>query len=122
MKKNIIHSTIRRDKKAEMCTKGIEKDIYQHKLLKSIKKCGVTFNIWQKPDENGNTTDKYDWTSLMGADKKKLLYNLPDTFAEFVSPATLDTVTKIWKVIQLIIPISLPLLYCISTIIKFYPE
>ena len=66
-----------------------------------MKKCGVTFSIWNKPDENGNLTDKYDWTSLMGADKKTLLYNLPDSFAEFVPPDNLETVTKIWKVIIL---------------------
>ena len=66
-----------------------------------MKKCGVTFSIWNKPDENGNLTDKYDWTSLMGAYNKTLLYNLSDSFAEFVSPDNLETGTKIWKVIIL---------------------
>ena len=100
LEKNIIHSTIKRDKIAQLVNKDMAKDIYQHKLLKSMKKCGVTFNIWHKPDENGYLTDKYDWTSLMGSDKK-LLQNLPDTFTEFLPPATVDTVTKIWKVIKL---------------------
>jgi hypothetical protein len=39
-------------------------------------------------------TLKYDWTSPMGADKKNFLYNLPNSFAEFVSPDNLETVTK----------------------------
>lgn len=51
-----------------------------------------------RSEENGYATDKYDWTSLMGMDKKKLLKNLPQYFEEYISSATLSTVTKIWQV------------------------
>lgn len=83
-----------------MLNKDLEKDIYQQKLLSAMKKCGVTFSIWKKPDENGNSSDKYDWTSLMGTDKKKLLENLPEYFSDFLPQDNLDTVTQIWRVIN----------------------
>ncbi|CAB3985453.1 Hypothetical predicted protein [Paramuricea clavata] len=77
LEKNLIHSILRRDKLAERGNQRIEKNVYQHKLLQAMKKCGVTFSIWNKPDENGNLTDKYDWTSLMGADKKPSFTTFP---------------------------------------------
>lgn len=101
LERNLIQSTLARDKKAELLNTNLEKGIYQHKLCSAIKKCGVSFNIWQKPDENGNSTDKYDWTSLMGTDKKKVLEKLPDTFPDFLPPDTVDTVTQIWKVFNI---------------------
>jgi hypothetical protein len=103
LESNIINSTIQRDRKQELMDKTLEKDIGRHKMLKAIKKCGVTFNIWQKSDENGYATDKYDWTSLMGTDKKKMLKSLPEHFVEFLPSVSLYTVTKIWQVIGIFI-------------------
>lgn len=94
----MINSTIQRDKKQELLDKTLEKGMYQNRMLTAIKKCGITFNIWLRSDENGYATDKYDWTSLMGMDKKKLLKSLPQYFEEYISSATLSTVTKIWQV------------------------
>ena len=39
-------------------------------LKKTIKECGVRFSLYKKK-EGRNTT--YDWTSLVGRDKKRLL-------------------------------------------------
>ena len=100
LERNIIKSILARDKKAERLNKDLEKGFYQRKLISSIKKCGVSFSIWQKVDGNGSTTDTYDWTGLMGTDKKKLLKELPEYFSEFHPPDTLDTVTQMWKVIN----------------------
>ena len=96
----MINSTIQRDKKQELLDKTLEKGMHQNRMLRAIKKCGITFNIWLKSDENGYATDKYDWTSLMGMDKKKLLKSLPQYFEEYISSATLSTVTKIWQDFQ----------------------
>ena len=101
MKETLFKAQLAGDKKAEFFNTNLEKGIYQHKLCSAIKKCGVSFNIWQKPDENGNSTDKYDWTSLMGTDKKKVLEKLSHTFPDFLPPDTVDTVTQIWKVFNI---------------------
>ena len=81
-----------------MLDKTLDKDIYQRKMLQAIKNCGVSFAIWQKQDEDGNITNKYDWTSMMGTDKKKLLKSLPDHFVEFLPEASVNKVTQIWQV------------------------
>jgi hypothetical protein len=60
LESNIINSTIQRDKKEELMNKTLEKDIYRHKMLKAIKKCGVTFKRWQKSDENGYISHEVD--------------------------------------------------------------
>jgi hypothetical protein len=67
----------------------------------SYQKVWCLFQHLAKPDENGNSTEKYDWTSLMGTDKKKVLEKLPDTFPDFLPPDTVDTVTQIWKVFNI---------------------
>ena len=87
----MITSTIQR-------AKNLKKDIYHTRMLQAIKKCGITFNIWQKSDEKGYTTGKYDWTSFMGTDKKKLLKSLPKHFPEYIFSPSLNTVTKIWQI------------------------
>lgn len=73
------------------------------KLTQLINSCGVTFNVWEKRDENGNGIGKLDWTSLMGAEKKKLLHNLPDKLEssteEIIHQDTAATVIKLWKVL-----------------------
>ena len=72
--------------------------MHPNRMLRAIKKCGITFNIRLKSDENGYATDKHDWTSLMGKDKKKLLTSLSQYFEEFISSTAPSTVTKLWQV------------------------
>ena len=69
-------------------------------MEKAFRACGVSFNVWHKVDENGHATEKYEWTSMMGGEKKKVLENLPQFFKNFLPISTVDTVTKIWKVIN----------------------
>jgi len=40
----------------------------------------------------------YDFTSLMGSDKKILLEKLPSKLEGIITPETSSTVIKIWKV------------------------
>lgn len=70
-------------------------------MEKAVRACGVSFNVWQKVDENGHATEKYEWTSMMGGEKKKMLENLPQFFNNFLPLPTVDPVTKIWKVIDI---------------------
>jgi len=67
-------------------------------LVKAIVSCGVSFSVWEKQDADGKGSGLYDFTSLMGSDKKLLLQHLPAKLKGVVKPDVCDTVIKIWKV------------------------
>ena len=67
-------------------------------LVGAISSCGVSFNVWEKMDGNGKGSGIYDFTSLMGSDKKILMKKLPDKLEGVVKSETSETVVKIWKV------------------------
>jgi hypothetical protein len=46
---------------------------------------------------DGKGSGQYDFTSLMGADKKKLLKELPSKFNGIIWPETCNTVEEIWR-------------------------
>jgi len=59
------------------------------RAVTAIRSCGVGFSVWQTKE------GKYEWTSLMGGDKKRLLRNLPDKFEDILKPDRKDAVTKL---------------------------
>jgi hypothetical protein len=61
----------------------------------------VTFSIWEKNNADGKGSGLYDWTSLMGDEKKKLLINLPEKLdSDVIQRETVDDVKRIWVVCQ----------------------
>lgn len=40
-------------------------------LIQTINELGITFSIWEKRNADGKGSGTYDWTSLVGSDKKK---------------------------------------------------
>ena len=60
-------------------------------LIDSIQSCGITFNIWEK---DGN----FEFTSIMGDEKKKLLKMLPPKLINCQPPAFSLDVKKLWEV------------------------
>ena len=62
-------------------------------LVSKMNMCGVSFQIWQKRD-----TKKLDWTSLGGAEKMKVLSQLPKSFPKFLPPEHCQQIAKLWKV------------------------
>lgn len=64
--------------------------------VKTIQSCGVTFKIWK--DKSG----QWDWTSLMGVEKKKLLMMLPEKLEKegLLHPDNKLNVVKLCKVGQ----------------------
>lgn len=74
--------------------------IGQHlkKAINEIKACGISFNVWEKKNADGKGSGTYDWTSIMGSEKKKLLKQLPDRLPSFLRKETANTVQTIWKV------------------------
>ena len=67
-------------------------------LVGAITSCGVSFNVWEKMDGDGKGSGIYDFTSLMGSDKKVLLTNLPDKLGGIIQPETSEAIVNIWKV------------------------
>ena len=68
-------------------------------LRHAIQYCGVTFKMWETKDKNGKGTGNGEFSSLVGAEKKKLLLNLPESLQNrnVLHQNTQDTVVKIWK-------------------------
>ena len=54
------------------------------KVQASIQSCGVSFQIWKKKEKPG----ELDWTSLGGAQKRKVLSLLPAQFPNILPPET----------------------------------
>ena len=96
---NLIKETLNRDKK-ENLNKAPSKQTSAHldNLVTAISSCGVSFNVWEKTDADGRTSGIYEWTSLMGRDKKNLLDKLPPKLDDIISSDTSDKVSKLWKV------------------------
>lgn len=97
--RNLITSAINWDKKDNL-NKPPSKRASAHRdsLQAAITSCGVCFSIWEKKDADGSGSGSYDFTSLMGSDKKLLLRNLPEKLQGVIEPQTSDTVINIWKV------------------------
>lgn len=99
--KNLILDDIEWDKKENLNKPPIQQRQNKHQddLLKAIRSCGLTFDIWEKQDANGKAVCCTIFTSLMGSDKKLLLKTLPDKLDGIIKPETSETVVQIWKVI-----------------------
>ena len=48
-------------------------------LIESIRECGISFKFWQSREAG----KPYDWTSLMGTDKKRLLKVRPYIISQY---------------------------------------
>lgn len=75
---NLLDDAMERDEKEDtLKARGAEKGVHLKSIIASINGCGVTFRVWEEQDNcKGMTT--INWTSLMGSEKKLLLYRLPD--------------------------------------------
>ncbi len=72
---------------------------YLDKLEKAVREIGVTFRVWEVVESNGKRNGKYDCTSLMGNDKKKVMRNLPTQFATLIPDEQIaTTMADVWIV------------------------
>ena len=97
---NIITEVMERDSKADFLKeRGEDKGIYFKRLISVINDLGITFLVWEKNNADGKGSCLYDWTSLMGSDKKKLLHLLPSQLKsrDILWPETKETVVKLWR-------------------------
>ena len=67
-------------------------------LSSRVRQCGVTFRVWECRDPYGKPSGKYDFTSLMGEDMKKVISLLPSHFNSLLRRDISDTMAQLWKV------------------------
>ena len=97
---NLITEVMERDGEADLSKgKGEKKGIYLETLINTIKNIGISFSIWEKKNADGKGSGSYEWTSLIGSDKKKLMELLPSQLQEkdILFPETKDTVIQLWS-------------------------
>ena len=97
---NLINLMLQQDKrkvfKGSTCSTFTQP--FLKKLEQCINSCGITFKIFEKMNADGSGSGHYDYTTLTGNDKKKLLSCLPSQFHEFVSdPNISERVARLWK-------------------------
>ena len=67
------------------------------RLQAAVRSCGVSFDIWEKTNADGKGSGTYDFTRLLGNDKKQLLREFPGKILSVVQTSTSNTVKKIWE-------------------------
>ncbi|XP_066016033.1 uncharacterized protein [Pocillopora verrucosa] len=74
-----------------------QKNEHLQNLQAAIRSCGVSFDIWEKTNADGKGSGQYDFTSLLGSDKKKLLNELPTKLNGIIQPDTVEVVKTVWE-------------------------
>ncbi|XP_028516288.1 uncharacterized protein LOC114575505 [Exaiptasia diaphana] len=96
--KNLVTEAIEWDTKENLNKAPSQRtNTHLDQLKEVINSCGVSFNVWEKKNGDGKGSGIYDFTSLMGSDKKLLLESLPSKLKGIIKPTTSDTVIKLWK-------------------------
>lgn len=97
---NIIEDVMQWDDKESARAHTGKKTIHLHvdKLTQAINSCGVSFSVWEKRNADGKGSGTWDWTSLMGDDRKTLLKVLPCKLEPLLQQDTAKTVVELWKV------------------------
>ena len=74
---NLVKETVNGTKKKIHQRKGEQRNNHLKNLWSTIRSCGISFDIWEKTNADGKGSGLYDFTSLLGGDKKKLVSQLP---------------------------------------------
>lgn len=99
LERNIIKDALQRDQKENLNrAPSATKNIHLEKVVEAINNCGVSFSVWEKRNADGKTSGLYDWTSMVGNEKKKVRSNLPKEFPNILRTEHCDTISQIWKV------------------------
>lgn len=70
-----------------------QKQTHLDTLLDTARSLGVSLNVWKSAE-----TKKYEWTSLLGREKRILLKKLPEKFDKILPPERAPTIQKLWNV------------------------
>ena len=95
---NLLEDVLEWDKKDDLGKKKSGKrGLHMEKFINTVRSCGISFDVWEKQNADGKGSGMYDYTSLLGNDKKKLMKELPDKLEGIIHPDTSQTVIAIWK-------------------------
>ena len=98
---NLVKEAVEWDKKENFNRrKADQKDSHIKKIQSTIRSCGISFDIWEKTNADGKGSGQYDFTSLLGTDKKKLLSELPQKLDACTHRDTCQTLMQIWRDFQ----------------------
>lgn len=112
--RNLVTAAISWDKAYNLNTPPCQRtNVHLESLTTAFNSCGVCFNVWEKKNADGAGSGIYDFTSLMGSDKKLLLKNLPKKLQGVVKAEVSETVINLWKVSSWLIYCTCS---CLSTI------
>lgn len=95
---NLLEDVLEWDKKDDLGKKKSQKrGVHLEEFIKTVRSCGVSFDVWEKQNADGRGSGTFDFTSFLGNDKKKLMAELPDKLQGKIHPETSETVIAIWK-------------------------
>ena len=96
---NFVKDALEWDKKENLDKPSSQtSDKHLQALIKAVKSCGISFSVWEKLNGDGKGSGLYDFTSLMGSDKKIMLKKLPGKLDGVIRPEISATVIRIWRV------------------------
>ena len=91
--RNLILEMVRLDIQSNQRA-GASTGSHLERLVSTIRDCRISFSVWEK-DADRKPTGVYNWTSLTGADKKKLLSTLPEKLPGILPSDISPTVIQI---------------------------
>ena len=96
----LIDDVLEMDKKEHLSKKKSDptRGAHLQQFIKAVSSCGVSFNVWQQKNADGKGSGTYEFTSLLGKDRKKLLEELPPKLtSEVIHANTSERVANLWK-------------------------
>ena len=94
--RNLINHMVQTARKTQRGTAVTTYTSTQFKKLEdSARDCGITFRVWKARDPDGKPSGKYESTSIMGNDVKKLFRLLPPKFSNFLDCDVTATMAQI---------------------------
>ena len=97
---NLIMEVMERDEESDFVKKrGEQRGVYLDTLVSVINSLGISLSIWEISNADGKGSSTYDWTSLIGAEEKKLIRLLPAQLIlkDIPYPETKDKVVELWN-------------------------
>ena len=93
---NLIRDVLQWDQKENRNKKKVQqKNTHLTNLQVTIRSCGILFDTWEKTNAGGKGSGQYDFTSLLGSDKKTLLRELPTKLNGVIQADTIEVIKNL---------------------------
>ena len=76
---NLIDDVLEWEKKDDLSKQksDLTRGAHLQNFIKTVSSCGVSFNVWENKNSDGKGSGTYEFTSLLGNDRKKSPEELP---------------------------------------------